>query len=205
MKTAVVMLAAGASRRFGGIKQLAVIDGQPMICHALAQLPPGLARYYLVLGANCQAIAEVVERHPDFGHIQLLIAPDWQQGLAHSLKFAISQLSPDIERVLICLADQVALKAHDYKALLALSDTHPGHIVAAVYQHNPGVPAIFCKAEFALLMQLKGDKGAKALLHQYADKVIQCDLPAAAIDIDTQQDLTDNRPAGSNRQGIKND
>ncbi|ALS98899.1 nucleotidyltransferase family protein [Lacimicrobium alkaliphilum] len=205
MKTAVVMLAAGASRRFGGIKQLAMIDGRPMICHALAQLPPNQARYYLVLGANSQTIAEVVASNPDFRHIQPLIAPDWQQGLAHSLKFAIRQLGSDTERVLICLADQVALRTHDYEALLALSDSHPGRIVAAYYQHNPGVPAIFCKAEFALLMQLKGDRGAKALLNQFADKVIQYDLPLAAIDIDTQQDLIDNSPAESNRQGIKND
>jgi molybdenum cofactor cytidylyltransferase len=203
MKTAVVMLAAGASRRFGAIKQLTMIDGRPMVCHTLAQLPPNQAHYYLVLGAHSQAIAEVVQRNPEFGHIEALIAPDWHLGLAHSLRSAISQLGADIERVLICLADQVALKTCDYEALLALSDRYPGRMVAAYYQHNAGVPAIFCRAEFTPLMQLKGDKGAKALLNQQADKVIQYDLPPAAIDIDTQQDLTDNSPAGSNRQGIK--
>lgn len=200
MNTAVVMLAAGASRRFDGIKQLAQVHGQPMVCHSLAQLPPQLARYYLVLGAHSQAITEVVKRHTDLGHIELLVARDWQQGLAHSLRFAINRLGPEIDRVLICLADQVALRAHDYEALLALSDSHPGRKVAAYYQHNPGVPAIFCRAEFSSLMQLAGDKGAKALLQHSADDVIYCDLPQAATDIDTQQDLTDNNPITGERQ-----
>lgn len=188
MKTALVMLAAGQSRRFGGLKQLALFRGQPMVCHSLSQLPTSADNYYLVLGAQWQKIAKVVQDKSPRS-VELLVAPDWQLGLGHSLRFAISQLEPAIERVMICLADQVALKPHDYEALLALSEQHPGCTVAAYYRHSLGVPAIFCRAEFSALMQLSGDKGAKALLNQNPDKVIQCDLPQAAIDIDTQQDL----------------
>ncbi|GGD68548.1 nucleotidyltransferase family protein [Lacimicrobium alkaliphilum] len=190
MSIAAIMLAAGQSRRFGAIKQLAEIRNKPMICHALAQLPADLNPVYLVLGAHWQQISDVVQRHCEFGKIKRIIAPHWQKGMGYSLNFAISQLAPDIERVLVCLADQVDIRESDYARLMALSDQYPKNIVAAYYQHTLGVPAIFCKADFNALMQLTGDKGAKALLYNSGDRVVKCELPRAAKDIDRQQDLT---------------
>ncbi|MFT7437581.1 MAG: molybdenum cofactor cytidylyltransferase, partial [Polaribacter sp.] len=35
MKTAVLILAAGAASRFGSLKQLALIDGKPMLQHCI--------------------------------------------------------------------------------------------------------------------------------------------------------------------------
>ncbi|WP_088329090.1 nucleotidyltransferase family protein [Lacimicrobium sp. SS2-24] len=196
MNTAVVMLAAGQSQRFGGSKQLAQFRGQPMICHGLANLPPGLQHYYVVLGANWQPIEEVVKGYDEFRHIRICVAEDWEKGLAHSLRFALSQLSPEVERVMICLADQVALGPEDYMRLLCCADEHPGAMTAAYYQHSLGVPAIFCRTQFSQLMQLQGDKGARALLQGSAELVQPVAMPAAAIDIDTQQDLIIHQDKG---------
>jgi molybdenum cofactor cytidylyltransferase len=50
-------------------------------------------------------------------------------------------------------------------------------------------PAIFPSAYFEQLMNLTGDKGAKALLHQNIDNLQAIVLPKAIIDIDTKKDL----------------
>jgi molybdenum cofactor cytidylyltransferase len=51
-------------------------------------------------------------------------------------------------------------------------------------------PVIFPRYCFTDLMSLKGDKGAKILLHKYKESLQEVLLPNAAIDIDTQKDLS---------------
>lgn len=193
MNTAALMLAAGQSRRFDGLKQLTDIQGMPLVCHSLLQLPPALEKRYVVLGAQWQHVAQRLP--PD---VEVLVAPEWHKGMGHSLSHGVRQLDSRVERVLICLADQVALTRADFSQLLRCSDQHPGMTVAAYYQHRAGVPAIFCRTEFAALRQLQGDKGARSLLNSPDNPVLTCDVPRAATDIDTQQDLT-------NWRGTKND
>jgi molybdenum cofactor cytidylyltransferase len=52
-----------------------------------------------------------------------------------------------------------------------------------------GAPVIFPKDYFCELSQLTGDKGAKELLQQYPQKIISLAMPAAALDVDTPEDL----------------
>ena len=60
------MLAAGQSKRFNGIKQLADIQGQPMICHCLSHYRQGdkwingITNGYVVLGSNAEIISQVL-------------------------------------------------------------------------------------------------------------------------------------------------
>jgi molybdenum cofactor cytidylyltransferase len=51
-------------------------------------------------------------------------------------------------------------------------------------------PAIFPLCYFPQLIQLEGDKGAKALLYKHKENLQTVSLPNAIIDIDTKEDLT---------------
>ena len=61
-KVATVVLAAGAATRFGGRKQLALLDGRPLLEHALAiAAAGGTDLTVVVLGAYAEEIEAAVD------------------------------------------------------------------------------------------------------------------------------------------------
>ncbi|MEP1382557.1 MAG: nucleotidyltransferase family protein [Paraglaciecola sp.] len=190
MKTELLLLAAGKSRRFAGIKQLADINGQAMVCHCLSAYQQdgkwleGMTNGTVVIGANASVVSEVLP-----STVHSYIAQSWEQGMGHSLAESIGVLSRSTTHVLVGLADQIAISSQAIKALLEASKRHPQKIIAAEYQDKAGVPAIFPKAFFSQLSMLKGDKGARDILQNNNGNVIKVTMSEAAIDIDTQDDL----------------
>ncbi|QBF81691.1 nucleotidyltransferase family protein [Shewanella maritima] len=101
------------------------------------------------------------------------------------------QLSANqIKAVLITLGDQVAIRSDDYQRLFD-AYKQSGQICASRYRDQLGVPAIFPYSAFSKLMQLEGDKGAKAIIKQAQlhGKVTEVPIANAQFDIDTPTDL----------------
>ncbi|MDF2177257.1 nucleotidyltransferase family protein [Aliiglaciecola sp. CAU 1673] len=185
INTAALVLAAGQASRFGAIKQLANLNGLPMIIHALARLEGlSLQAVYVVLGANDEAIQVHLP-----ATVTVVHAPDWGRGMGHSLACGIEQLPDDINHVLVTLCDQVAIEQGDYQRLLQRSHQHPEKIIASDYGQRMGVPAIFCRSDFCALTKLSGDKGARDYLQQQIARLQLVFMPNARTDIDTQDDL----------------
>ena len=58
-----------------------------------------------------------------------------------------------------------------------------------MYAGAVGVPAIFPRSRFRELAELRGDIGARMLLHRNPDRVVRVPMESAALDIDTPEDL----------------
>jgi molybdenum cofactor cytidylyltransferase len=181
---AIVVLAAGGSSRFGEAKQLADVEGQSLLTHALTQLPGKTEDIYVVLGARHQAISDALGQQ-----YNILLNEDWQQGLSSSIRLATQILAANYSHLLFTLGDQLALRQAHFERLLEQSKSQPKHIVAAHYEQRNAVPAIFPASYYALLQSLQGDRGARLLLQQEKDRLISVDIPQARWDIDTQEDL----------------
>jgi molybdenum cofactor cytidylyltransferase len=190
VKAELILLAAGQSKRFGGIKQLTDIHGQPMICHCLSQYRQGekwltgITNGYVVLGSNAELITQAL---PD--NINKYVVNSWVNGMGHSLAQSMQNIDDLTSHVLIGLGDQVAITQYMISQLLDEAEKHPSHIVAAQYGGGLGAPVIFPKQFFFELSQLTGDKGAKSLLHQYPKYTVSLAMPKASFDIDTTEDL----------------
>lgn len=190
MKTELILLAAGQSKRFGGIKQLTAIHGKPMICHCLLQYRQGkkwiegIADGHVVLGANAHLIIEQLPKS-----IKKHVVNSWGKGMGHSLAESMQFLDNNTTHVLIGLADQALITQQMIQGMLHKSSLYPHHIVAAKYAGQLGAPTIFPRQYFSQLSQLTGDKGAKVILQQHLQQVIRLEMPEAAFDIDTQDDL----------------
>ncbi len=184
------MLAAGKSQRFGSPKQIASLNGQPLIVKALApffeqqQLIANLDSFVLVLGAYQQTIKKILP-----SYIKVHTAQDWQLGMGHSLSSAVKAAPEACNAVMVTLADQVALSRFDVCTLIKAYQQHPDRILVSEYAGQLGVPAIFPKHYFSQLGALTGDKGAKPIIEQYAKTLIRVPCSRAALDIDTVQDL----------------
>lgn len=187
MKLAVLIMAAGASTRFGGCKLLADVGGLTLLQNSI-ELASGVAPgdVHVVSGAWHQALLEATSAGELTG-ARLVYSDRWREGLSASLKAGIRHLEPDYEAVLVLLADQVALTRSDLMALLDAFDG--GSICCGFYHGRRGVPAVFPRAVFPDLKALHGDQGAKQLLYDNLFPVRECPMPNAAMDIDTPDQL----------------
>lgn len=107
--TAAVILAAGASRRFGGAKLLAEIDGEPMVRRtARAFLDAGTARTVVVLGAR----AKEVEAALSGLGVETVVNQDWESGeMFSSVRAGLAAAAGPYDWVLVSPADIPGLSA----------------------------------------------------------------------------------------------
>jgi molybdenum cofactor cytidylyltransferase len=182
---AVVVLAAGASSRFGSPKQLARLRDATLLHTVVARATDVAAgNVTVVLGAHAEAIRPHIAGMP----ISVIVNRRWQEGLASSLRAGIESL-PDDVAALIWLGDQVGVTAEDLRRLIAAWDGDRSRIAASSYGGTIGVPAIFPRSVFPELLALRGDRGAKGVLRHHPEKTTFVDMPNAATDIDTPTDL----------------
>lgn len=185
----IVVMAAGASQRFGGCKLLAKVNGQ-----SLLELSIGKAKRLVAEQGSIQVITgawhpqiETAMQNGELTQTPLLFNSDWEQGLGNSIAFAIRHLPESTEKVLILLADQIAITTEELQQLINASQDCD--ITCAHYAGKRGVPAIFSRSQFAKLVGLNGEQGAKALLYGPDLRVKTVIMESAGLDIDTQQQL----------------
>lgn len=182
---AVAVLAAGAGRRFGAIKPLAVLAGRTLLRRALdtaRQLPD--ADVYVVLGAEVEAI--IANNQLQGAHI--LYNPYWREGMAASLRHAAQELK-HYSGILFLAVDQPLVTTQNLVSLTTAWKSDPERKAAAYYGGKPGIPAIFPKRCYPALTRLYGDRGAKPLLQDESDRPTLVVIPEAASDLDTMADL----------------
>ncbi|MBB3059481.1 nucleotidyltransferase family protein [Microbulbifer rhizosphaerae] len=177
-----IILAAGASSRFGHCKLLLEHRGKTLLQHCVDTLAPlGLSAPLIVTGAWHR---QLVDAHPQ---LDLRENRDWQSGMGASLAFAIRQLPASCDAALVLLADQVAIDSTDIRRLLECWTEYKA-IVCSFYADRRGVPAVFPREYFPQLAKLNSDRGARDLLRSEQYAITQVPVPNGAIDIDTQQD-----------------
>ncbi len=181
-----VVLAAGASTRFGSPKQLARFQGRTLLQRVLASANEVTASAItVVVGAHA---ADIVAALPP-GRAGVLVNREWREGIASSLRAAVRALPGACDGVLVLLADQPLVAAPALNRLISAWRRRPRRIVASQYEGVTGVPAIFPRWCFSELCALRGDQGARALMMRHADHLTRLALPEAAVDIDQPEDL----------------
>jgi molybdenum cofactor cytidylyltransferase len=187
---AVVLLAAGESRRLGRPKQLVPVAGEALVRRAArAALATDPAQALIVVGARADEVWAAVA---DLA-LTRVECPSWAAGLSASIHSGLERLDPTIEAALFVLCDQPALGASHLRALVARWSLAPGQAVASAYAGTLGVPAMLPKGWFDELAALTGDCGARELLRARSDEVAVLCAPELADDLDQPDDLERSR------------
>jgi molybdenum cofactor cytidylyltransferase len=182
---AVILLAAGISRRFGSDdKLLAPLAGEPLALHAarhIALLAP--RRRIAVCRDDRGALAQLLAAHG----FEIVANPRPEHGLSRSLSCGIAEAArgPDAA-AMVCLADMPFVGTGHLRKLIARFDPVEAPVVASTNGDAVMPPALFARALFDKLRSGEGDRGGKALL---ADAAL---VPAPAgelVDIDRADDL----------------
>jgi len=178
-----VILAAGPSVRLGQPKQLVSVGGIALVTRiARIAVPVCPAGVVVVTGAHHEQLADVLAGEA----VRVVRNPEWHDGLSASIRRGVAAAGAG--PVMILLADQAAVTGDDLAALLSSWRQYPGRIAASRYGGALGVPAIFPPACRDALQQLDGDRGAKSLLAE-STEISAVDMPNAAFDLDTPEDL----------------
>jgi molybdenum cofactor cytidylyltransferase len=182
----VVVLAAGASTRFGSAKQLVRVNGRPLL-HTVVSRAVELAgqSVTVVLGANSGELAPLLRHTP----ASVTVNREWSEGIASSIRAGVSQVPSSADGVMLLLADQAAVSTEDLRRLASAWRRNPASIAAAQYAGGVGVPAVFPRWCFRELNELRGDRGAQLLLQRHTDRLVRLPMPAAELDIDRPEDL----------------
>jgi len=181
-----LVLAAGSASRFGSPKQLVRIGGQPMLHKAVSQATEVVGHAVtVVLGAYADQLAPLLKHTT----ASVLINRNWEEGMASSLRAGVANLPGSCDGVLITLADQVGVTTFDLKRLATAWKRQSEWLIAATYDGQMGVPAIFPRTTFSAFSELRGDTGAKVILSRHADRCLRVPMPNASIDIDRPEDL----------------
>lgn len=180
-----VLLAAGASRRYGGCKLLqAHIAGRPMAAVAAEHLLQALPAPLAVVADDRSPLAELLQA---LG-LRTVVNPDPGRGMASSIAVAVAA-SRGRDGWVIALADMPWIQPATIAAVAAaLRAGAPA--AAPAYGGRRGHPVGFGRACAAQLVALRGSSGAKALFQQLPGaRVLPTDDPGVLRDVDRPGDL----------------
>jgi CTP:molybdopterin cytidylyltransferase MocA len=183
-----VVLAAGGSTRMGRPKQLAELDGRPLLAHALAALDTApVDRVVVALGG---AASEVLDR-VDLGRAEPLVVEGWAAGMGHVLASTLAQAGDDWAAVVVLLGDQPLVPAGAVTRVVEAWRAGAGPVVTATYGGRPGHPRLFDRRLLPDLLRLTGDTGARDLLATHPDRVHRVEVGdlGSDADVDVEADL----------------
>jgi CTP:molybdopterin cytidylyltransferase MocA len=180
-----LVLAAGGSSRFGGRpKQLAMLDGKPLLEHALiAMAAAPVDRRVVVLGADSKRVQSGVPLHG----VEVVLCDDWQRGMGASLRAGVAALG-DCDAVAVVLGDQPRISAEAIARVVSQRGQDE-LAVRATYRGVPGHPVLLEKTLLARVPLLHADVGARDLLHGVPIREVACDGLGSPDDVDTPETL----------------
>ena len=182
---AIIILAAGSSSRLGRPKQLLEINGKTLLQKAIETALKISKNVIVVLGGNEKLIRPTISDFP----IQIVLNENWEEGMSSSIRSGMESFTwKNINGTLIMLSDQPFVNVLLLEKLITVFEEKKSLIVSSEYEGKLGVPAIFDSSLFEKLKKLKGQKGAKALIMNYANQVARVAFEKGKIDIDTEED-----------------
>lgn len=187
MSTAIAVLAAGRGSRLGGDASKPLLEwrGRPLVAWAVdAALDSGLRPVLVVVGYRGDEVrAALTDRD-----VQVIDNPSWDEGIASSLRAALTALTPeeDVSAVCVGLADQPLVDPETYRVLAAMGGSE---ITVPHYDGEPGNPVKLARSLWPEAMELRGDAGARVLMRDRVVNWFDCTGSGSAADVDTLEDL----------------
>jgi molybdenum cofactor cytidylyltransferase len=190
-RVAILVLAAGLSKRFGPRnKLLEDFCGKTVLWHTVrAATAANVGPVYVVTGEHhteiCAALAEL--------DVLIRFNPSFSDGMGNSLAFGVEKLPGDLDGVMILAGDMPLISARFIQTMFGtFAGANAEKIVfAATRDGEQRNPVIWPRDVFPALRNHTGQGGAKALLSRLSARTIECRTEHDHLlsDIDTPDDL----------------
>jgi CTP:molybdopterin cytidylyltransferase MocA len=160
-----IVLAAGASSRFGDVKQRILLE-------------PILER---VRASSVENVIVVLGAHDVETSARIVHCPEWKRGRGASLRCGLRALGDDTQAAVVVLADGPNLSPAAIDRLLAVWQESVAEVVAATYEGNRGHPVLLARTVWDRIP----DEGARSL----PALLVPCDDLGSPGDVDFRKDL----------------
>ena len=176
---AIILLAAGSSRRFGSNKLLHIMeDSRPMICSALdaARAQKGCRR---ILVTQYEEAADLA---PDF---ETVFNHDPELGISHSMKLGL-EAAGNSDACLFCVCDQPGIRPDTISRLIRAYRSGKSGIVSLSWNGRMCNPKIFSSKYRDELMAASGDTGGRQIISAHMDDLllVEAESESEVADID---------------------
>lgn len=181
MTVAGLVLAAGAGRRFGGPKALAVFEGERLVDRAVR----------VAVAGGCRPVVVVSGAAPlEVPGATVVHNPDWPSGMASSLKSGLAALPAAVSAAVVVLVDTPRLEPAAIGRVIAAHRTGV-QLAVATYSGERAHPVLLGRAHWPGIMRTaQGDVGARGYLAGRDDVAeIDCTGLGDPADIDTADGL----------------
>lgn len=179
---AVVVLAAGFSRRMGGEdKLLKSLGGRPVLAHVMNCVESlGFGQIVVVAGANAEAVANLIP-----SPAALVRNDRAADGMGTSIAAGAAALDTSLRGVFIVLGDMPFVARGDYERIAAAFEGQGERAICVpLADGQRGHPVLFGRAHFPALRRLSGDRGARALLADALSNVREAEGCSGGVLID---------------------
>lgn len=183
---AIIILAAGQSKRLGRAKQLVNFNDSNLLQHTINQCSVIKSSVkLLVLGHQRSEIEASIKA----GSFEIVDNQDYKNGLSSSIQAGIRVIERNyqqISTVMFVVCDQPFLTSDHLQQLIS---SHSSPIITASgYANTFGVPMIVPERYWPLIRRLTADQGIKSIITEEVNLVL---FPKGEIDIDTEQQITE--------------
>jgi molybdenum cofactor cytidylyltransferase len=187
-----IVLAAGEARRFGSCKQLAKLQGRPLVQWVLdAALASDLDEVVLVLGSGHRQVLETLGLGAAHPRLRVVVNPEFASGQSTSLRAGLKVIGDACSAVMFLLADQPFVTPVVINLLLERYRHSDRLITLPVYRERRGNPCILARAFYGDIRRITGDKGAREIIANHPAEVLEVEIPDPAVlmDVDLPEDL----------------
>lgn len=186
MRIQAILLAAGASRRFGSNKLLAELRGKPLVVRAALNLVAAGAPVLCVVRDLQGPVAEALGEIPG---VAMGVCPEAHLGMGRSLAWGVAA-SPAADAWLVALGDMPEVTPDTIRRLLGALRARAS-IVAPELGGLRGHPVGFSRRWFSDLVTWDGDQGARGLLARNPQELSRIPVsdPGVLRDFDHPGDL----------------
>lgn len=185
-KYAILILAAGSSKRLGLPKQTVKWKQTTLLNHTIEQaLKVDNTDVIVALGGN------QIDVLPTITHqVPMLTIMNWRDGMGTSISDSLEQMAlQKYKAVIIAVCDQPYISDVIFNDLITTFEASNATIVLSKYTQSSGPPTLFHEKYFFDLLELKGDFGAKEVVKTHHKEVATTLFPNGDFDIDTEENL----------------
>ncbi|HWQ57545.1 MAG TPA: nucleotidyltransferase family protein [Clostridia bacterium] len=187
MKLVCILMAAGAGKRFGSNKLVALYEGKPLYLRAMEAIPAELFEAVVVVTGCEDILAEAEERGFD-----TVLNDKPEEGSSRTIRLGIDrarEYGADAAMFMVC--DQPRLKRDSVAKLIDDFLAHPERIALMADGTRRGNPAIFPEEFFGELYALPEDAGGSLVICRHEDRLTlhQIADPRELVDVDRREQL----------------
>jgi molybdenum cofactor cytidylyltransferase len=181
-----ILLAAGTSSRMGRNKMLFELNGESVLRGAARRaLAAGLSPLLVVLGHEAEKSRAELDGLP----CQVVINPNYEQGINSSLKAGVSAVPAGTQAAVVMLADMPFVTPEMIAGLIDRYQKSEAPLVISDYEGVNAPPMLYDKSLFDELLAMTGEGCGRQVVRRHREEAeVLAWSPSALADIDVPED-----------------